>query len=83
MSSESGDRRRRRLILAGLVLSLVPMTARPSERPACDTHNSFVGTIVCTPIELLRIAGPIARYFILSGRPGESRGTVTSHPSTS
>ena len=64
MSRESGGRRGRRLFLAGLVLALIPMTTKPPEQSACDADSSLVNSLVCTPIELARIAIPLLRQFV-------------------
>lgn len=69
MSRESGGRpARRRLFLAGLVVALIPMTAAPHRESTCDSGGSFIGSLVCAPIDLLRALGPLARYLLLAGK---------------
>lgn len=79
MPHESSSRRGRRLVLVGLLLVLLPMTAKSREGPACETHNTVLGTLVCIPIDLLRILGPLARYLLLTGRPEESLPALSSN----
>jgi hypothetical protein len=52
------------------------MTAKSREGPACETNNTLLSTLVCIPIDLLRILGPLARYVLLTHRPGESPGPL-------
>lgn len=69
MSRESGGKpARRRLFLAGLVIALIPMTAAPHRESTCDSGGSFAGWLVCTPIDLIRTLGPLARYLLLAGK---------------
>lgn len=64
MSRSDGRPARRRLALAGLVIALIPMTSAPHREPLCDAGESIGGSLVCTPIELARIVGPLVRYLV-------------------
>jgi hypothetical protein len=55
---------RRRLFLAGLVITLIPMTSAPHRESLCDSGDSIGGSLVCTPIELLRIVVPLVRHLM-------------------
>jgi hypothetical protein len=71
MADRSGNHRRRRLVLLGLVLMLIPMTVRSRDPAACETDNLVVGVLICAPLDLLRILGPFAR-FLFSAPPPQS-----------
>jgi hypothetical protein len=66
MSRDSGNRRGRRLFLVALLMLLIPTTSQPRASSACEGRDSVIDQVFCTPIELVRIFGPLARYLMLS-----------------
>jgi hypothetical protein len=74
MKDRSGSHRRRRLVLLGLVLALIPMTSKPRDQTPCQTNDVIVGVLICTPVDLWRILSPLARFFFATPQPGESPG---------
>jgi hypothetical protein len=64
MPRESGRPRARRLIVLGLVLLIVPSAENHQDRSTCETKDTVLGTLVCAPIDLVRILAPLARFLL-------------------
>nr|CTQ94214.1 hypothetical protein [Kibdelosporangium sp. MJ126-NF4] len=57
------------------------MTAAPHRESTCDSGRSFAGSLICAPIELIRIFGPLVRHLVLPGRSstaGDARPARTA-----
>jgi hypothetical protein len=76
MADRSGNRRRRRLVLLGLVLMLIPMTVRSRDPAACETDNVVAGVLICAPLDLLRILAPLARFLFAAPQPQPPPGLL-------
>ncbi|MBE1469319.1 hypothetical protein [Kibdelosporangium phytohabitans] len=59
---------RRRLFISGLLIALIPMTSAPHRESLCEPGDSIGGSLVCAPIELVRVFGPVLRHLVPSGR---------------
>jgi hypothetical protein len=69
MPRQSGRPKARRLIVLGLVLLIVPSADKNHDRSSCETKETVLGALVCTPIDLVRILAPLARFLLADIRP--------------